>query len=63
MRLSWLDVFTDRPFAGNPLAVVPEGDDLTDEQMQALARELGISETVFALDGGRASAVRRGARP
>ena len=53
MRLSWLDVFTDRPFAGNPLAVVPDADELSGEQMQALARELGISETVFALDGAK----------
>jgi trans-2,3-dihydro-3-hydroxyanthranilate isomerase len=53
MRLSWLDVFTDRPFAGNQLAVVPDADDLSAEQMQGLARELGISETVFALDGAR----------
>ena len=53
MRISWLDVFTDRPFAGNPLAVVPDGDGLSAELMQTLARELGISETVFALDGGR----------
>lgn len=53
MRLSWLDVFTDRPFAGNQLAVVPEADELSDDQMQALARELAISETVFALDGGK----------
>src|SRR5215218_8458996 len=53
MRLSWLDVFTDRPFAGNPLAVVPDADELSGEQMQALARELAISETVFALDGAR----------
>lgn len=47
MRLSWLDVFTDRRFAGNQLAVVHDADGLTDEQMQALARELTISETVF----------------
>jgi trans-2,3-dihydro-3-hydroxyanthranilate isomerase len=53
MRISWLDVFTDRPFAGNQLAVIPEADGLSDDQMQALARELAISETVFALDGGR----------
>ena len=52
-RLSWLDVFTDRPFAGNPLAVVPDGDGLSDAQMQALARELGLSETVFAVDDAR----------
>ena len=53
MRISWLDVFTDHPYAGNPLAVIPEADELSGEQMQALARELGISETVFALDAGR----------
>ena len=48
MKLSWLDVFTDRRFAGNQLAVVHDADGLSDEQMQALARELTISETVFA---------------
>src|SRR5215204_4454642 len=50
--ISWLDVFTDRPFAGNQLAVVPDADGLSTEQMQALARELGLSETVFALEDG-----------
>jgi trans-2,3-dihydro-3-hydroxyanthranilate isomerase len=53
VRISWLDVFTDRPFAGNPLAVVPEGDGLSSDQMQTLARELGISETIFALEDAR----------
>jgi trans-2,3-dihydro-3-hydroxyanthranilate isomerase len=53
MRISWLDVFTDRPFAGNPLAVISDADELSVEHMQALARELGISETVFVLDGGK----------
>lgn len=52
VRLSWLDVFTERAFAGNPLAVVPEADELSEAQMQSLARELGISETVFALEDG-----------
>nr|WP_299243490.1 PhzF family phenazine biosynthesis protein [uncultured Halomonas sp.] len=42
-----LDVFTDRTFAGNPLAVFPHGDDLTTERMQAIANELNLSETVF----------------
>jgi trans-2,3-dihydro-3-hydroxyanthranilate isomerase len=42
-----LDVFTDRPFAGNPLAVVPGADGLTDAQMQTLAREFNLSETIF----------------
>jgi len=42
------DVFTERPFAGNQLCVVPEPPpDLTSEQMQAIAREIGFSETTF----------------
>src|SRR5947209_17345824 len=53
MRLSWVDVFTDRPGAGNPLAVVTDADALDERTMQALARELGLSETVFTLDGDR----------
>ena len=44
-----VDVFTDRPFTGNPLAVVFGGDDLGRDQMQALAREFHLSETVFVL--------------
>src|ERR1700733_3518385 len=42
-----LDVFTDRPFAGNPLAVITDGDGLSPRQMQAIAREMNLSETVF----------------
>ena len=44
-----VDVFTDRPFAGNPLAVVFGADALARDQMQALAREFHLSETVFVL--------------
>ena len=44
-----LDVFTDRPFTGNPLAVFPSADDLTSEQMQKLANEINYSETTFIL--------------
>jgi trans-2,3-dihydro-3-hydroxyanthranilate isomerase len=44
-----VDVFTDRPYAGNPLAVVHGGADLTAGQMQAIAAEFHLSETVFAL--------------
>ncbi|GIE80164.1 phenazine antibiotic biosynthesis-like protein [Actinoplanes philippinensis] len=44
-----VDVFTDRPFAGNPLAVVFGGAELATDQMQALAREFNLSETVFLL--------------
>jgi trans-2,3-dihydro-3-hydroxyanthranilate isomerase len=42
-----VDVFTDRPFAGNQLAVVHGGEDLTTEQCLALAREFNYSETTF----------------
>ena len=52
-HIAWVDVFTDRPFAGNQLAVIADGDGLSDDQMQAVAGELGISETVFVVDGGR----------
>ncbi|MCG5470556.1 PhzF family phenazine biosynthesis protein [Micromonospora sp. LAH09] len=44
-----VDVFTDRPFAGNPLAVVFGAEALATEQMQALALEFNLSETVFVL--------------
>jgi trans-2,3-dihydro-3-hydroxyanthranilate isomerase len=44
-----VDVFTDRPFTGNPLAVVFGADGLDQSQMQALAREFHLSETVFVL--------------
>ncbi|MFI5493076.1 PhzF family phenazine biosynthesis protein [Actinoplanes sp. NPDC051859] len=44
-----VDVFTDRPFAGNPLAVVFGAEGLGGDQMQALAREFNLSETVFVL--------------
>jgi len=55
-RFRQVDVFTDRPLHGNPLAVFPEADGLTDEEMQGLAREMNISETAFVLrptDAGR----------
>jgi trans-2,3-dihydro-3-hydroxyanthranilate isomerase len=41
------DVFTDTKLAGNPLAVVFDGDGLSDKAMQAITRELNLSETVF----------------
>ncbi|WP_447527605.1 PhzF family phenazine biosynthesis protein [Vreelandella sp. TE19] len=42
-----LDVFTDRPFTGNPLAVFLESDALDTPTMQAIAHELNLAETVF----------------
>lgn len=44
-----VDVFTDRRFGGNPLAVFPDARGLTSEQMQALAMEFNLSETTFVL--------------
>ena len=46
-----LDVFTDTPLAGNPLAVFTEGEAVPSRLMQAAARELHLSETVFVLPG------------
>ena len=46
-RLYTLDVFTNRPFAGNPLAVVADGDGIPAGRMQAIAREMNLAETVF----------------
>lgn len=44
-----LDVFTDRPFGGNPLAVFTDARGITDQQMQSLAAEMNLSETTFVL--------------
>jgi trans-2,3-dihydro-3-hydroxyanthranilate isomerase len=54
-----LDVFTDRAFYGNPLAVFPEAKGLTDEEMQKIAREMNLSETVFVLSSQEENALRR----
>jgi trans-2,3-dihydro-3-hydroxyanthranilate isomerase len=48
-RFFQVDVFTDRPFGGNPLAVFPEAEGLTTEEMQRLAAEMNLSETTFVL--------------
>ncbi len=44
-----VDVFTDRPFGGNPLAVVTNAQGLSAEQMQAIAAEFNLAETTFVL--------------
>ncbi|MDJ0822712.1 MAG: PhzF family phenazine biosynthesis protein [Paracoccaceae bacterium] len=46
--VTW-DVFTTTAFAGNPLAIVTGADDLTTAQMQTIAREFNLSETVFVM--------------
>ncbi len=48
-RFHTADVFTDRMFGGNPLAVFPDGEGIDDAKMQRIAREMNLSETVFVL--------------
>jgi trans-2,3-dihydro-3-hydroxyanthranilate isomerase len=47
LPFSTYDVFTNRRFGGNPLAIVEEADALSTEQMQTIAREFNLSETIF----------------
>jgi len=46
-RLYTVDVFTEKRFTGNPLAVVTDGDGIPPASMQAIAREMNLAETVF----------------
>ncbi len=57
-----LDVFSSRPFEGNSLAVFPDGRGLSDQQMQALAREMNLSETTFILPREKTVERERGVR-
>lgn len=53
------DVFTDRRFGGNPLAVFPWAAGLTEAQMQAIAREFNLSETAFVFPPETPTGTRR----
>jgi len=53
-RALLVDAFTGEPCAGNAAGVVPDADDLTEGQMQAIAAELGASETAFVRDSDTA---------
>jgi trans-2,3-dihydro-3-hydroxyanthranilate isomerase len=55
-----LDVFTQMPLAGNPLAIFKDGRGLNDAEMQALAREMNLSETTFILPRDPATEAREG---
>ena len=55
-----LDVFTQMPLAGNPLAIFTDASGLTDAEMQALAREMNLSETTFILPRAAATEAREG---
>ena len=54
-----LDVFTDRAFGGNQLAVVRDGRGIADAEMRAIARELQLAETTFVLPPTRPDADHR----
>ena len=58
-RFLQLDVFTDHAFSGNPLAVFPEANGLSDEVMLKIAREMNLSETVFVLASEKPEVLRR----
>jgi len=53
------DVFTDRPFGGNQLAVFPEAGELSTSHMQRVAQELNLSETVFVFPPSSPANTRR----
>lgn len=55
-----LDVFTQTALTGNPLAIFPDARGLNDAQMQALAREMNLSETTFILPRDAATEAREG---
>lgn len=54
LDLLQVDAFTTRPLEGNPCAVVMDADGLSDSVMQAIAREMNLSETAFVLESGKA---------
>ena len=54
-----VDVFAERVFRGNPLAVVLDGRGLDDGEMQAIAREMNLSETTFVLPATRPDCAAR----
>jgi trans-2,3-dihydro-3-hydroxyanthranilate isomerase len=58
-RYRVVDVFTERPLEGNPLAVFPEAHNLDGSTMQRIAKELNLSETVFVLPATRADCAAR----
>jgi trans-2,3-dihydro-3-hydroxyanthranilate isomerase len=58
-RYRVVDVFTETPLRGNPLAVFPDARGIADGDMQSIARELNLSETTFVLPPTRLNSVAR----
>ncbi len=61
MRYSFVtaDVFTDQLFGGNPLAVLPDARELTEQRMQQIALEFNLAETAFVLPPRESTCTRR----
>jgi trans-2,3-dihydro-3-hydroxyanthranilate isomerase len=62
LPFSQVDVFTSKPFEGNSLAVFADGRGLSETQMQAIAREMNLSETTFILPRDSATEKKNGVR-
>ncbi|GAB4474373.1 MAG: PhzF family phenazine biosynthesis protein [Anaerolineae bacterium] len=58
-RFIQADVFTEVIFGGNPVAVFPDAEGLSDDEMQKIAREMGLSETTFVLPPTKPNATVR----
>ncbi|MBI1804413.1 MAG: PhzF family phenazine biosynthesis protein [Ignavibacteria bacterium] len=56
VRIKQVDAFTTTPHAGNPAGVVNDGKNLTEQQMQSIAREMNLSETAFVLPASKPDA-------
>jgi len=59
LRYLLVDVFSERPFSGNPLAVFPDAGELPGSLMPRIAAELNLSETTFVLPSGRPDCAAR----
>src|SRR5437868_12746472 len=62
LQMVQVDVFSSTALEGNPLAVFSDGRGLSDDQMQAIAREMNLSETTFILPRDPATEKERGVR-
>ena len=62
LQYAVLDVFAQKAFEGNPLAVFADGNGLSSEQMQSIAREMQLSETTFVLPRAPAIEAKEGVR-
>ena len=56
IRYRLLNVFAETTFGGNPLAVIEDGNDKTDSEMQMVARQFNLSETTFILPSNKTAA-------